>query len=450
MQKTRSRCEARENIRIQTGGNRVALMATAPRTKTPWGDAETLRERRLSPRSGASPEEVARSQRERLMAAMVAVCPERGYEATTVAELLSLSRVSRADFYRHFADKQACFMAALEEILERAMRFVALRYDGRGSALRSFIELIVEQPAAARLCFVESYAAGREALGAMDGAVATVEELYEQAFKARDGEAQMPVELAGAIVGGLRKVIYTRLRRGQEATLSELAGQMWDWSFDYQAPPISLLRRRVQVGSAAGIYQPRDPAERLIAASIEAVAAKGYMATTIEEIVGRAGVSLSTFYEQFEGKEELVVAALDAGQARLFGLTYPAYRRARQWPTAVASAIEAMFAFLAAEPEFAQMAMVEVFATGARTLERRDRTIDGLRGYLAPGYELSPGTPAIAGEAIGGATYALIYEQIRRHGAGTLPRLAPTASYLALAPFLGAEEACAVASGRGR
>jgi hypothetical protein len=109
-----------------------------------------------------------------------------------------------------------------------------------------------------------------------------------------------------------------------------------------------------------------------------------------------------------------------------------------------------MFAFLAAEPAFAQTAMVEVFATGARMMERRDRTIDGLQGYLARGYELSPDTPAIAGEAIGGATYALVYEQIRRHGTETLPRVAPTATYLALAPFLGAEEACAVAGGRGR
>jgi AcrR family transcriptional regulator len=418
-------------------------------TRTPWGDAETLRERRLSPRSGASAEEVERSQRERLMAAMVAVCAERGYEATTVADLLSLSGVSRADFYRHFADKQACFMATVEEILERAMRIVALRYDGQGSALRAFTELIVEQPAAARLCFVETYAAGTEALAAMDQAVAAVERLFERAFAAQ-GQPEIPVEMVKAIVGGLRKVIYTRLRGGQEAELSELAGQMWEWGFSYEAPAAALVRRRTEVGRGAGIYQPRDPGERLIAASIEAVAAKGYAGTTIEEIVGRAGVSLSTFYEHFDGKEEVVLAALDAGRARLFALSYPAYRRAKEWPGAAGASFEAMFAFLAAEPSLARMAMVEIYASGSKALDRRDDTIEALQRFLEPGYQISPQTPPIAAEAIGGAIYALAYEQIRREGPESLPRVAPMATYLALAPFLGAEQACAAALGGGR
>lgn len=52
----------------------------------------------------------------------------------------------------------------------------------------------------------------------------------------------------------------------------------------------------------------------------------------------------------------------------------------------------------------------------------------GLEGLLAPGYELSPETPPVAAEAIGGAM----------------------ATYIALAPFLGAEEACAVANSDGR
>ena len=428
----------------------MSRATTGSATRTPWGEAETLRERRLSPHSGASPEEVARSQRERLMAAMVAVCPQRGYEAMTVADLLALSGVSRAHFYRHFADKQACFQATLEEILERTMRYVALRYDGRGSALRSFVELIVEQPSAGRLCFVESYAAGPEALAKMDGAVAAMEALYERAFAARTDEAVMPVELVGAIVGGLRTVIYTRLRSGREAELDEVAGELWEWSFSYEAPLAPLARRRVEIGSGAGIYQPRDPAERLLRASVEVVAERGYAASTIDEIVGRAGVSLSTFYELFEGREEAVAAALDAGEARLFALALPAFRRAKDWPGAVRGALEAMFAFFAAEPELARMAMVEVYAAGTAALDRRDRTIAGLYRFLAPGLERAPGTSPLVAEAIGGATYALAYEQIRRHGPESLPRVAPIATYLALAPFLGAEEACAVAGGRGR
>src|SRR5215218_1534364 len=71
--------------------------------RTPWGDAASLRERKL---------------RERLFAAMVGTVAEKGYEATTVADLVELSGVSRSAFYRHFDDKQACFLAAVKAMVE--------------------------------------------------------------------------------------------------------------------------------------------------------------------------------------------------------------------------------------------------------------------------------------------------------------------------------------------
>ena len=35
---------------------------------------------------------------------------ERGYAASTVADLVALSGVSRGDFYKHFANKEECFL----------------------------------------------------------------------------------------------------------------------------------------------------------------------------------------------------------------------------------------------------------------------------------------------------------------------------------------------------
>src|ERR1700742_623000 len=91
-------------------------------TKTPWGDAATLRDRKLRPGRGMPREEAERNQRERLFAAMVATVAEKGYEATTVADLVNLSGVSRSAFYRHFDDKQACFLAAVEAMVEPTLK----------------------------------------------------------------------------------------------------------------------------------------------------------------------------------------------------------------------------------------------------------------------------------------------------------------------------------------
>src|SRR5215469_14433483 len=92
--------------------------------RTPWGDSSRLRERMLPRGRGTPREQAERNQRERLFAAMVATTAEKGYEGTTVADLIELSGVSRSAFYRHFADKEECFLAAISALVEPALETV--------------------------------------------------------------------------------------------------------------------------------------------------------------------------------------------------------------------------------------------------------------------------------------------------------------------------------------
>jgi hypothetical protein len=100
-----------------------------------------------------------------------------------------------------------------------------------------------------------------------------------------------------------------------------------------------------------------------------------------------------------------------------------------------------MFSFGIEEPEYTQLGAVEMYTAGARALRTRDTVMEGLEALLVPGYELAPDTPPIAAEAIGGAIYALIHDQVKQNGLESLPELAPMATYMTLAPFVGAEEA---------
>src|SRR5436853_4375001 len=52
---------------------------------------------------------------------------------------------------------------------------------------------------------------------------------------------------------------------------------------------------------------------RMLGAMADAVARKGYAATTVADVVAGAGVSRKTFYEHFRDKEECFLAAYDAG-----------------------------------------------------------------------------------------------------------------------------------------
>lgn len=423
--------------------------------RTPWGDARTLRERKLRPGQRLPHEQVARNQRERLFAALVAVVAEKGYEATRVADLLELSGVSRSAFYEHFGDKEDCLLAALGEFVSPAISAAVSRSatspteERVREAFESLVKMIVDQAPAARLCFVEIYAAGPRAVEEIDSRMDDFQAFVGETVERMPGRGPLPPELVRALMGGLRKIIHTRLYRGEEEELVELIPQMWDWTLAYSLPPVPLRRPRnrpPQVGDR-GAY---DPAERILRALASVVAEKGYPAMTVNDIASRASISLSTFYSHFADKEEAMLAAVDSGSAQMLATTLPAFRRAADWPNAVRGAFGAMFAFCAAEPDFTKLGAIDVYAAGRRVLERRDQVIEGMEALLVPGYQINPDASPIAGEAIGGAIYSMIYDQVRRGSARNLQELAPLAAYVTLAPFVGVEEACAVANGDGR
>jgi AcrR family transcriptional regulator len=415
-------------------------------TRTPWGEAARLRERMLVSGPRVPRQDADRNQRERLFGAMVATCAERGYEATTIGDLVALSGVSRRDFYRHFEDKEACFLGAMAAILTAAFE-LAGGEDDAAASLRVLVELAGRQPAAAGLCLLESYVAGARARELMEGAMDRVASLYGHALAERGADGSLPREVPGAILGGVREVVQRRLRAGHEDELVELAPALWEWALGYRAPPEKLPRPRPKGGGGAR-YMPEDPAERIIAATVEVVVERGYQAMTITDIVSRAGVSFSTFYEHFEGKAAALLAALDSGRSLMFGMMLPLYRRARDWRAAVRASFTAMFAFYAAEPGYTRMAMIEVVGAGDELLVKHEELLAATYVALEPGFELRPELPRFYAEAIGGMVFELAAGEIRRRGTDQMNELGPLATYLVLAPFLGAEEAAGVARGR--
>jgi AcrR family transcriptional regulator len=434
----------------------MAVYRPAAMARTPWGDADTLRDRRLSPGKRLPQEEVARNQRERLFAAMVAVVAEKGYEATRVADLLELSGVSRSAFYEHFKDKEECLLAALRSFVGPTVGAI---FAGEGpppdeaharQAFEAFIALIVDQAAAARMCLVETYAAGPRAVAEIDRTNDEVQAFVSKTLEQVPGREEMPPEIVRAMVGGLRKVIHTRLYRGEEDELIELTSPMWSWVASYTPPPEPLRRPRNRPPENGGPPNGYDSADRILRALASVVAEKGFPAMTVGDVAAQASISLSTFYANFADKEEAMLAAVDAGSAQMLATTLPAFRRAPDWPHAVRGAFGAMFAFCAAEPEYTTLGAVDVYAAGKRALEQRDHVMQSMEALLVPGYEREPKASPVAAEAIGGAIYSMIYDQIKRGGAETMQEIAPLATYVTLAPFIGAEEACAVANGDGR
>jgi AcrR family transcriptional regulator len=429
-------------------------------TRTPWGDASQLRARKLAPGFRLPPDSVARNQRWRLLAAMVAAVAENGYERTTVSDVVEMSGVSRTAFYRHFTNKEECFVTTVDETLSFALAAIAEGYKREGDwndrlmgAFEAFVDQIVAQPAAARVCFLEVYVAGRTAIEHVDQGADAFERMIASEFERSPEHAGLPPAVIRGIVGGVRKVIFKRLRLHDEAGLPAIAPELADWARSYRKPSDPIRRRRSRTapdGEGEPRFVEHDQVERIFAALAAVVHEKGYWAMTLDDVAEQASTSFSTFYSHFRTKEDAFLAAYDNGLAQAYAAALPPFQRAPDWPHAVRAGLEGFLGYLAREPNWAHAGIVEVLAAGRRGMERRDNAIEMFGALLEPGFELAPETPRIAGEAIGGAVFDLLYDHIRERGAERLLELQPVLTFIALAPFTGADEAAAVANERSR
>jgi AcrR family transcriptional regulator len=113
-------------------------------------------------REQLSAEAVARSHRNRMMLGAVKVVGESGFYDSKVESIISAGGVSRNTFYRHFADKRACLLAAyettvawLEEEATRAIAAEACWADKVRVAGESTLSLLAGDPHLARLVALE-------------------------------------------------------------------------------------------------------------------------------------------------------------------------------------------------------------------------------------------------------------------------------------------------------
>src|SRR6201985_1732824 len=92
--------------------------------------------------------------RERLIAAMATSIEEKGFRDTTVADVVRIARTSRRNFYEHFDDREACFLALFDATNAVMMGQTAAAVDPEASldtqvdaAVDAYIDNACEQPA---------------------------------------------------------------------------------------------------------------------------------------------------------------------------------------------------------------------------------------------------------------------------------------------------------------
>jgi AcrR family transcriptional regulator len=181
--------------------------------------------------------------------------------------------------------------------------------------------------------------------------------------------------------------------------------------------------------------------ERIFESLARVCAAKGYAATTVEDVTAHAGVSRRTFYDLFADKEDCFVAAYDRIAERVLGEAGEAFSAGeRAWPERFAAGLRALIELFGAEPAVARLVIVEVLAAGRRALEHRDAALARFAVFFEGGRERLPaemeGQELLAHAVIGGL-YEALYGYILDGQAARLGDLLPDLVYCALVPYIG-------------
>lgn len=176
-----------------------------------------------------SPEIVAGFRRRRFGDAMAALCVERGYRATTIADVISRAHTSRNTFYEHFESKDECFL----EVLERGVSELFSCADAAcrsaepeqrvEAALAAVLGWVAEEPTLAWVCFVESACATPESLRRYVSAVTDFATLLRGNVPT---EVSRPATTEESLVGGVASILRFRIQNGEAQRVPELLPEL--------------------------------------------------------------------------------------------------------------------------------------------------------------------------------------------------------------------------------
>jgi AcrR family transcriptional regulator len=202
----------------------------------PWSMAKLPDHLRGAP-AGQEPvsrEVLSSHQRDRVLLAATGVFAKRGYQATTVDDVLAAGKVGVGNFYSLFEGKEDCFLACYDRVLGAARRRIdeasaaAPDSDWAGRTylgLRALLEILLAEPLEARLVLIEAQSAGPAAIGRynalLDEAIAWLGIARERSSAARG----LPAVFEQAAVSGLAYYLQQCLLDSRRHTLEELLAE---------------------------------------------------------------------------------------------------------------------------------------------------------------------------------------------------------------------------------
>jgi AcrR family transcriptional regulator len=173
----------------------------------------------------------ARSQRGRLREAMVRVAAAKGYEATTVADVVEYAGVSRETFDGEFDSKEECFLEAYETVFDILITHVTNGYEATAgepwpervvAVLRALVEILAMEADVARMAMVEVTAAGDDARDRYRAMLGRFKPFLEEGRTYSGQGSELPPDTARFAIGGAASMIFDEIRAGRGPELKRI------------------------------------------------------------------------------------------------------------------------------------------------------------------------------------------------------------------------------------
>jgi AcrR family transcriptional regulator len=407
---------------------------------------------------------------------MVELSTQGGYHEVSITELCSHAGVSSESFYEQFQGKEECFLAAYLACAERVFgRMRAAVADGEWSeaaplALGELLSGLERDPDAGRLLFIEALGGGPLIRAERERVLLEFERGAEQLLERTPRGKSVDVPLV-AVIGALRHVISRDLRTHSEDRLPARLQDGLIWLSSYAvaagAPPWSTspaaLFEVTHEHAPSAAWAPetlppgthglsaamiaRSQRTRLIFATAEVMMDGGYQSAKISDIVARARVARSVFYQCFASKEEAFLEAQQHPTQYILDRCVDAYFSGNEWPQRIWRCLETLLALISENPAISHLRLVECYAAGPAAIRRAEEITRSFTIFLAEGYRYrvqAASLPRLSSRAIAGAIFEIVRRQVERRELATLPAHLPQLAYIAIAPFAGAQEAIAL------
>jgi AcrR family transcriptional regulator len=172
-----------------------------------------------------------RTARERALEAMVRITAARGYDSTSVADVLERAELSQAEFDAMFDGKEACFLEAYDAVVDVLVAHVSTAYEAAEAepwpervvaGLRALVALMAAEPGISRMTIVEATAIGEDARIRYRAALGRFVHFLEQGRSVSERGEELPAETARFAIGGATSILFSEIRAGRGEELQRI------------------------------------------------------------------------------------------------------------------------------------------------------------------------------------------------------------------------------------